>query len=48
MKGPNTAELQVYFHSFRGFDGVFIIKQLYDMNLEVSKVLMTGQKILYF
>ena len=48
MKGPNTAELQVYFHNFRGFDGVFIIKQLYDMNLKVSKVLMTGQKILYF
>ena len=48
MKGPNTAELQVYFHNFRGFDGVFIIKQLYDMNLKVSKVLMTGQEILYF
>ena len=48
MKGPNTVELQVYFHNFRGFDGVFIIKQLYDMNLKVSKVLMTGQKILYF
>ena len=27
---------------------MFIIKQLYDMNLKVSKVLMTGQKILYF
>ena len=48
MKGRNTVELQVYFHNFRGFDGVFIIKQLYDMNLKVSKVLMTGQKILYF
>ena len=48
MKGPNTVKLQVYFHNFRGFDGVFIIKQLYDVNLKVSKVLMTGQKILYF
>ena len=48
MKGPNTLELQVHFHNFRGFAGVFIIKQLYDMNLKVSKVLMTGQKILYF
>ena len=27
---------------------MFIIKQLYDMNLKASKVLMTGQKILYF
>ena len=27
---------------------MFIIKQLYDMNLKVEKVLMTGQKILYF
>ena len=44
----NQLEMQVYFHNFRGFDGVFIIKQLYDMNLKVSKVLMTGQKILYF
>ena len=41
-------ELHVYFHNFRGFDGLFIIKQLLDMNLKVSKVLMTGQKILYF
>ena len=44
----NQVEIQVYFHNFRGFDGVFIIKQLYDMNLKVEKVLMTGQKILYF
>ena len=44
----NQVEIQVFFHNFRGFDGVFIIKQLYDMNLKVSKVLMTGQKILYF
>ena len=44
----NEIEMQVYFHNFRGFDGVFIIKQLYDMNLKVSKVLMTAQKILYF
>ena len=44
----NQVEFQVYFHNFRGFDGMFIIKQLYDMNLKVSKVLMTGQKILYF
>ena len=27
---------------------MFIIKQLFDMNVKVSKVLMTGQKILYF
>lgn len=27
---------------------MFIIKQLYDINLKVSKVLMTRQKILYF
>ena len=45
---PIQVELQVYFHNFRGFDGLFIIKQLLDMNLKVSKVLMTGQKILYF
>ena len=44
----NQVEFQVYFHNFRGFDGMFIIKQLYDMNLKVSKVLMTGQRILYF
>ena len=44
----NQVEIQVYFHNFKGFDGVFIIKQLYDMNLKVEKVLMTGQKILYF
>ena len=44
----NEIEMQVYFHNFRGFDGVFIIKQLFDMNVKVSKVLMTGQKILYF
>ncbi|CAH3179007.1 unnamed protein product [Porites lobata] len=44
----NQVEMQVYFHNFRGFDGMFIIKQLYDMNIKVSKVLMTGQKILYF
>ena len=44
----NQAQVQVYFHNLRGFDGMFIIKQLYDMNLKVSKVLMTGQKILYF
>ena len=41
-------EIQIYFHNFRGFDGMFVIKQLFDMNLKVSKVLMTGQKILYF
>ena len=45
---PIQVELQIYFHNFRGFDGLFIIKQLLDMNLKVSKVLMTGQKILYF
>ena len=45
---PIQVELQVYFHNFRGFDGLFVIKQLLDMNLKVSKVLMTGQKILYF
>ena len=45
---PYEGELHVYFHNFRGFDGLFIIKQLLDMNLKVSKVLMTGQKILYF
>ena len=45
---PIQVEIQVYFHNFRGFDGLFIIKQLLDMNLKVSKVLMTGQKILYF
>ena len=44
----NHVEIQVFFHNFRGFDGVFIIKQLFDMNVKVSKVLMTGQKILYF
>ena len=44
----NQVEMQVYFHNFRGFDGMFIIKQLYDMNIKVPKVLMTGQKILYF
>ena len=44
----NEIETQLYFHNFRGFDGVFIIKQLFDMNVKVSKVLMTGQKILYF
>ena len=44
----NQVEMQVYFHNFRGFDGMFIIKQLYDMNIKVSKVLMTGQKIFYF
>ena len=44
----NQVEMQVYFHNFRGFDGMFTIKQLYDMNIKVSKVLMTGQKILYF
>ena len=44
----NQVEIQVFFHNFRGFDGVFIIKQLFDMNVKVSKVLMTGQKILYF
>ena len=44
----NQVEFQVYFHNFRGFDGMFIIKQLYDMNLKVSNVLMSGQKILYF
>ena len=44
----NQVEMQVYFHNFRGFDGMFIIKQLYDMNIKVSKILMTGQKILYF
>ena len=43
----NQVELQIYFHNFCGF-GVFIIKQLYDINIKVSKVLMTGQKILYF
>jgi len=47
-KYPQQVELQVYFHNFRGFDGLFIIKQFFDMNLKVSKVLMTGQKILYF
>ena len=45
---PIQVELHVFFHNFRGFDGLFIIKQLLDMNLKVSKVLMTGQKILYF
>ena len=44
----NQVEIQVFFHNFRGFDGVFIIKQFFDMNVKVSKVLMTGQKILYF
>ena len=44
----NEIEMQVHFHNFRGFDGVFIIKQLFDMNVKVSKVLMTGQRILYF
>lgn len=47
-EGRNKFELQVFFHNFRGFDGLFIIKQLYDMNLKVAKVLTTGQKILYF
>ena len=41
-------QLHILFHNFRGFDGLFIIKQLYDMNLKVSQVLTTGQKILYF
>ena len=47
---PTRGRLQFhsFFHNFRGFDGLFIIKQLYDMNLKVSKVLTTGQKILYF
>lgn len=26
-----------FFHNFRGFDGLFIIKQLYDMNVKVSQ-----------
>ena len=41
-------QLNILFHNFRGFDGLFIIKQLYEMDLKVSKVLTTGQKILYF
>ena len=41
-------QLHILFHNFRGFDGLFIIKQLYEMDLKVSKVLRTGQKILYF
>ena len=44
----NQVQVQIYFHNFRGFDGMFIIKQLFDMNLKVTKVLMIGQKILYF
>lgn len=47
---PTRGRLQLhsFFHNFRGFDGLFNIKKLYDMNLKVSKVLTTGQKILYF
>ena len=41
-------QLHILFHNFRGCDGLFVIKQRYDMNLKVSKVLTTGQKILYF
>ena len=47
-KGRNKFQLHIFFHNFRGFDGLYIIKQLYMMNLNVSKVLTTGQKILYF
>lgn len=46
--GKKGKQLHIFFHNFRGFDGWFIIKQLYDMNLKVSKVRTTGQKILYF
>ena len=32
----------------RGFDGTFIIKELFEVNLKMEKVLSTGQKTLYF
>lgn len=47
-KQPQHVVIQVYFHNLRGFDGMFIIKQLFDMNVKVEKILMTGQKIIYF
>ena len=47
-KGRNKFQLHIFFYNFRGFDSLFIIKQLYDMNLKVSNVLTTGLKILYF
>ena len=31
-----------------GFDGTFIIKELFEVNLKMEKVLSTGQKTLYF
>lgn len=41
-------ELYIFFHNIRGFDGIFIIKELFEMNLKMERVLSTGQKTLYF
>lgn len=41
-------ELHIFFHNIRGFDGIFIIKELFEMNLKMEKVLSTRQKTLYF
>lgn len=37
-----SKEIHIFFHNMRRFDGIFIIKELYDMNLKVEKVLSTG------
>ena len=41
-------ELHIFFHNMRGFDGIFIIKEPFEMNLKVEKLSSTGQKTLYF
>ena len=43
-----SKEIHIFFHNMRGFDGIFIVKEMYEMNLKVEKVLSTGQNTLYF
>ena len=48
MDLATSKEIHIFVHNMRGFDGIFIVKEMYEMNLKVEKVLSTGQNTLYF
>ena len=41
-------EIIIIFHNFKGFDSVFILKELYNQMREVTEQLMVGAKVLSF
>ena len=44
----NKEELHIFFHSLKGFDGIFMLDALYKMNLKVTDIMGTGKKTLHF